>query len=121
MAGAVERPEATVIGAAEVKAVAELARLALRPGEAEEIARDLRRILQASRMLASVDLAGVDPSYTVGADNDGGPDGGSGTGRREARLRPDEALPGLTREAALAAAPAQDGAFFLVPTVVERT
>jgi aspartyl-tRNA(Asn)/glutamyl-tRNA(Gln) amidotransferase subunit C len=107
------------IGRDEVEAVAHLARLDLAEGEAEAFARDLGRILAAARALAALDLEGVDAFYRVGGGEEG--EAGVWPGTAEARLRPDEAAPGLERAAALAAAPAQADGFFLVPTVVERT
>lgn len=123
------------IGPAEVEAVAELARIALAEGEAARLARDIDRILTAAQTLRAVDLSDVDGAYRPTAE---GPEqawwadsmAAAALGRRPslgvepgdagARLRPDAPRTGLAREAALAAAPARDDAFFVVPTVVDR-
>ena len=115
-----------------VEAVAELARLALRPGEARAMARDLDRILRAAEVLAALDLEGLDSAYRPAAEaaaegqRPSGPGGerpavGVMPGDAGARLRPDAPGACLGREAALAGAPRHDEAFFLVPTVVERS
>ena len=128
--------EGRAIGPADVEAVAELARIALAPGEAERLARDLGRILAAAETLGQLDLEGVDSAYrpsAEGAEQAWWPEAieaaragrrpslGVAPGAFEARLRPDAPEAGLAREAALGAAPARDEAFFRVPTVVERT
>jgi aspartyl-tRNA(Asn)/glutamyl-tRNA(Gln) amidotransferase subunit C len=125
------------IGAAQVRAVAELARLALAEGEAEALARDLGRILEWVQALEALDLDGVEAAYRLAAPagearpaasaaaTDQGamaarPALGVWPGTAAARLRPDLEGAGIDRDAALAAAPARDEAFFLVPTVVDR-
>lgn len=122
MAGAVDKAQET-LGAAEVEAVAQLARIALREGEAAALARDLGRFLAEAQTLMALDLDGVDPSYSVSADGPAasGAVDAAPPGAGPARLRADEPAHSLDRTDALRAAPEQDGVFFVVPTVVERT
>ena len=131
-----ETAKRRAVGAADVEAVADLARIALGAGEAERLARDLDRILAAAESLGRADLDDAAGVYRPSAE---GPDQGwwslalaeavegrrpalgTGPGDLSARLRPDTPAAGLAREAALSQAPARDEAFFVVPTVVERT
>jgi len=118
MAGSDER--AAAFGMEEVRAVADLARLALTDAEAATFARDLGRVLEAAQALAALDVEGVDPAYRVGAGAED-PALARGPGAAQARLRADEPGACLDRDAVLAMAPDRDEAFFRVPTVVERT
>jgi aspartyl-tRNA(Asn)/glutamyl-tRNA(Gln) amidotransferase subunit C len=85
--------------------VANLARLALTPGEKAEFAQQLGDVLHHIEQLAKVDVSGVEPTahafpiFNVWAE--------------------DVAQPGLTVEAALRNAPAQRQHMIVVPKVVE--
>ena len=87
---------------AEVLHVARLARLALSDDEIEPMARELSAVLDHVAQIAELDLDGVAPSTHVV----------EVTGA----LRPDEPVPSLSREVALAEAPAVSGEGFLVPS-----
>ncbi len=93
------------IGRGEVERIADLARLALAPEEAEAMARDLARMLDYVAQLDVLATDGVEP--TVSAVPIATP------------LRPDRARPGLPAERALAGAPARAGRAFAVPAVIE--
>ena len=88
----------------EVHRIAELARLAPSAAQEEALAADLSRILDYVAKLNEVDTSGViaTPS-TVHA----------------AALRADELVPSLSRDDALAAAPAAHDGGFSVPRVLE--
>jgi aspartyl-tRNA(Asn)/glutamyl-tRNA(Gln) amidotransferase subunit C len=90
-----------------VRHVARLARLELSDAEVKEMREKLARVLAHVEAIAKVDVgdaaAAADARSAVPA----------------ASLRPDAATPGLTREEALANAPATDRVFFLVPKVLE--
>jgi aspartyl-tRNA(Asn)/glutamyl-tRNA(Gln) amidotransferase subunit C len=90
------------IDRAEVLHVARLARLALSEEEIERMARELSAVLDNVARIAELDLEGVAPSTHVV----------EVTGA----LRPDEPVPSLSREAALAQAPAVSGEGFAVPS-----
>jgi aspartyl-tRNA(Asn)/glutamyl-tRNA(Gln) amidotransferase subunit C len=91
-----------VIARDEVLHVARLARLALGEDEIEPMARELSAVLEHVARIGEIDLDDVAPTSHV-VDVTGA-------------LRPDEPLPCLPREVALAQAPAvaEDG--FLVPS-----
>jgi aspartyl-tRNA(Asn)/glutamyl-tRNA(Gln) amidotransferase subunit C len=91
-----------VIDRDEVLHVASLARLALRDEEIEPMARELSAVLDHIAKIDELDLDDVPPSTHV-VELTGG-------------LRPDVPRPCLTREAALAQAPAVSGDGFLVPS-----
>jgi aspartyl-tRNA(Asn)/glutamyl-tRNA(Gln) amidotransferase subunit C len=93
-----------------VRRVAVLARLALSPDEEERYAAQLSHVLAHIETLAAVDVTGVEPLTFAGD---------AGAASAESLLREDRAVPGLEREAALAAAPARDEQAFLVPRVLE--
>jgi len=82
--------------------VASLARLALRDEEIEPMARELSAVLDHVAKIGELDLDDVPPSTHV-VELTGG-------------LRSDVPRPSLTREAALAQAPAVSGEGFLVPS-----
>jgi len=90
----------------EVRRVATLARLALDDAHLERAAAELSQVLEFATALERLDLAGLAPTVfapenpPLRAD---GPDGRT-----------------LDVEQALAAASAHDGAFFLVPPIVEN-
>ena len=82
--------------------MARLARLALGEEEIEPMARELSAVLDHVARIGELDLDGVPPTSHV-VEMTGG-------------LRPDEPRPSLTRELALAQAPAVSGEGFLVPS-----
>ena len=90
----------------EVRRIAELARLEIPDSRIERTAAELSAVLDFAATLNRLDLAGCEPSDLAPAD---------------APLRED-VVNGrrLTTEAALAASPARDGAFFQVPPIVEN-
>jgi len=93
---------ATVIGREEVLHVARLARLALSEEEIEPMARELSAVLDHVARIGELDLEEVPPTSHV-VDVTGA-------------LRLDEPRPCLSREAALAQAPAVGEGGFLVPS-----
>jgi aspartyl-tRNA(Asn)/glutamyl-tRNA(Gln) amidotransferase subunit C len=90
------------IDRAEVLHVARLARLALSEEEIEPMARELSAVLDHVARIKALDLDGVAPSTHVV--------------EVSGALRPDEPVPCLPREVALAQAPAVSGDGFLVPS-----
>jgi len=91
-----------VIDREEVLHVARLARLQLREEEIEPMARELSAVLDHVAKISELDLSDVPPtSHVIEV-----------TGA----LRPDEPRPCLSRELALAQAPAVSGGGFLVPS-----
>ena len=89
-----------------VRATAELARLEITDEEADRLAPQFARILEAFRELASLDVEGVDGVARMG-----------GTA---SVVRPDEERPSLPADAVLDAAPERIDDFFGVPKTVER-
>lgn len=89
-----------------VRATAELARLEITDEEAERLAPQFARILEAFRELASLDVEGVSGVARMGGD--------------DAVVRPDEPRPSLPVDAVLDAAPERIDDFFGVPKTVER-
>src|SRR5258706_55820 len=90
-----------------VRHVARLARLELSEAEVAATREKLARVLAHVEAIARVDVG--DASAAADARN----------AVPAASLRPDVPCPGLTREQALANAPATDRVFFLVPKVLE--
>jgi aspartyl-tRNA(Asn)/glutamyl-tRNA(Gln) amidotransferase subunit C len=90
-----------------VRHVARLARLELTDAEVSAMREKLARVLAHVEAISRVEVG--DASAAADA-RDAVP---------VSSLRPDEPRPGLTREEALANAPATDGVFFLVPKVLE--
>jgi len=89
---------------AQVRHVAQLSRLELSTAEVQQFGAQLSRVLEYVSKLNELDLTGVEPlAHALDLQN---------------VLREDEAVPGLTPEAALANAPAQDPPFFKVPKVL---
>ena len=88
-----------------IAGVARLARLDLEPGERERIASQLGDILRHFESIRALPTEGIEPLVhaTSGADV----------------FRPDEPLPSLPREEAIANAPEPSDGFFAVPKVVE--
>jgi aspartyl-tRNA(Asn)/glutamyl-tRNA(Gln) amidotransferase subunit C len=93
---------ATVIAREEVLHVARLARLALSEQEIEPMARELSAVLDHVATIGELDLDDVAPTFHVV----------EVTGA----LRPDEPVPCLPRDVALAQAPASSDEGFLVPS-----
>ncbi len=90
-----------------VRHVAFLARLEIAPEDLERYARELSAVLDYVASIDALPAADVEPMAQV---HD-----------RAAPPRPDRARPSpLSRDEALAQAPASDGAYFLVPPVVEH-
>ena len=89
----------------EVRATAELARLALDDAEVARMAGELDAILGYMDAIAALDVSGVEPTtHAVPLD---------------LPLRQDVVGPQLSVEEALADAPRRDGAFFEVPKIIE--
>ncbi|MGH2864361.1 MAG: Asp-tRNA(Asn)/Glu-tRNA(Gln) amidotransferase subunit GatC [Solirubrobacteraceae bacterium] len=86
----------------DVLHVAQLARLAISEEEIEPIARELSAVLDHVAKIGELDLEGVAPTSHVV--------------EMTGALRPDEPHPCLSREVALAQAPAASSDGFLVPS-----
>jgi len=89
---------------AELEQLALLARLHLEPAELDQIASELGIVLAHFSELAAVDTTDV-PAMTHAVPLD-------------LRLRPDVALPSLSVDDALRAAPARAGDEFVVPAII---
>lgn len=98
----------------EVRRVADLASLELKPEQEERMQRDLNAILGHFAQLAELDTSAVEPMAQVG-DVLGTVSAGYGDD-----LRRDVLLPSLERRRVMEAAPESDGRFFKVPKVIER-
>ena len=96
---------ATKLPHAEVRRVAELARLTLTEAETESFAADLSAILEWVRTVQQADTTGVEPTSRVSTGS---------------ALRDDRIEPSLDRDAALAAAPDanREHGLFRVPSVI---
>jgi aspartyl-tRNA(Asn)/glutamyl-tRNA(Gln) amidotransferase subunit C len=94
------------IDRAEVRRIAELARLELTKEGEERMAAELSAVLEFVATLDQLDLAGFEP--TAFAPSDGPLREDVANGRR------------LTNESATAGAPEAEGGFFLVPPIVEN-
>ena len=100
-------PDATSrISREEVEHVARLACLGLTDAEIDAMQTQLSRILEAIEVLRDVDTSSVGPTAQVIA--------------LENVMREDIAIPGISREAALANAPRREGPMLRVPTVLEE-
>ena len=89
--------------------IANLARIAVSPAEAEDLRTQLNRDLALVDELQSIDTSGVEPmSHALEALLPGGQ-----------RLRPDEVAEANRRDEFLALAPAADAGLYLVPKVIE--
>ena len=89
----------------EVRRTAELARLDLTPDELLRTTAELARILDYASVLQAVDVAGVEPTvHAVPLDSP---------------LRADAVAGHSDLEAALAAAPARQDRYFVVPAIFE--
>lgn len=90
----------------EVEHVARLARLGLTDDEIDRMQTQLSRILEAIETLREVDTSHIGPTAQVIA--------------LENVMRDDVAIPGISREAALANAPLREGPMLRVPVVLEE-
>jgi aspartyl-tRNA(Asn)/glutamyl-tRNA(Gln) amidotransferase subunit C len=90
----------------DVLHIAELADLALGPDEIERLTRDLAAVLQHVEQLEEVDTSGVELTMHIGS--------------ARMPLRADQLRPGLSQEAALAAAPRIGPGAFAVPKFVDE-
>jgi aspartyl-tRNA(Asn)/glutamyl-tRNA(Gln) amidotransferase subunit C len=90
----------------EVEHVARLARLGLSDAELDAMQAQLSRILEAVATLRDVDTSQIGPTAQVIA--------------LENVMREDIAIPGISREAALANAPLREGPMLRVPTILEE-
>jgi aspartyl-tRNA(Asn)/glutamyl-tRNA(Gln) amidotransferase subunit C len=88
----------------EVRATAALARLALTDPEVTRLTRELDAILGYMDSIAAVDVSGIEPTTHAVA--------------LRAPLREDAPGPQLTVDEALAAAPARQDSFFVVPRII---
>jgi aspartyl-tRNA(Asn)/glutamyl-tRNA(Gln) amidotransferase subunit C len=83
-----------------------LARLEFNAAEKEEIRKDLQRMILFVEKLSELDTTGVEPLLHMSPETD--------------VLREDIPFGSVTREAALANAPATDGTYFKVPKVIRK-
>jgi len=95
----------------DVERVAELANLELTSSEKAGMLRDLNAVLDYFAELNQLDTTAVEPMLQVA---------GQVSRPADLVLRADEVAPSLDRNRVLDAAPDTDGAFFLVPKVIER-
>lgn len=100
-----DRPPAPTIDEATVAHVARLSRLELTADERRLFRAQLGSILESFRRLAELDLGDATPAGRVG------PAAGA--------LRDDRPVPSLSREQALANAPAVEDGYLVVPPVIE--
>ena len=89
-----------------IDALAQLARISLKPEEKARLAGDLEKILGYVRELAKLDIQNVEPTTHVLP--------------LENVFRPDETKPSAVRDQVLDHAPKREGNFFKVPKVIER-
>lgn len=93
------------LGRAEVEHVARLARLALTDDELTLFEGQLSKILDHAQTVTSLDTEGVNPTFhSMPLLN---------------VFRPDELVPPLSQQEALANAPAPEDGFFRVPRILE--
>jgi aspartyl-tRNA(Asn)/glutamyl-tRNA(Gln) amidotransferase subunit C len=89
----------------QIRRLARLARVALRPEEAGEVAKRLNRILSLVDEMQAVDTAGIEPmSHALDLVQ---------------RLRPDEGTETDRRSLYQSVAPAVEDGLYLVPKVIE--
>ena len=89
----------------QIRRIARLARIAVRPEESAAVAERLNRVLGLIDEMRAVDTSGIEPmSHALDVVQ---------------RLRPDEVSEGDRREAYQAHAPAVEGGLYLVPKVIE--
>jgi aspartyl-tRNA(Asn)/glutamyl-tRNA(Gln) amidotransferase subunit C len=94
---------------AQVVHVARLARLELDESELERMAGELSSVLEHIERIQELDLSGVEPTASTAAAPDAG-------GAPASAMRPDEPVPGLSQEQALASAPEPVDGCFGVPS-----
>ena len=92
------------IGVKDVQYLAELARLEVSAEDAAHLAGELDRLLEYFAGLRAADTSTVEPTYHVLP--------------LQNVMRDDTGAAGLPRDRALANAPQQDGAFFVVPRIL---
>jgi aspartyl-tRNA(Asn)/glutamyl-tRNA(Gln) amidotransferase subunit C len=93
----------------QVRRIARLARIAIRPEESDEVASRLNRVLGLIEELKAVDTAGIEPmAHPLDAQL---PEG--------QRLREDKVTESDQREAYQKVAPATQDGLYLVPKVIE--
>jgi aspartyl-tRNA(Asn)/glutamyl-tRNA(Gln) amidotransferase subunit C len=93
----------------QVRRIARLARIAVRPEESKEALDRLNRVLGLIDQLQAVDTTGIEPmAHPLDAQLSGGQ-----------RLRPDQVTETDRREAYQAVAPAVQDGLYLVPKVIE--
>ncbi|HEX7249718.1 MAG TPA: Asp-tRNA(Asn)/Glu-tRNA(Gln) amidotransferase subunit GatC [Burkholderiales bacterium] len=93
----------------QVRRIARLARIAVRPEESKEALDRLNRVLGMIDRMQAVDTAGIEPmAHPLDAQLPGGQ-----------RLRADEATEPDRREAYQSVAPAVQDGLYLVPKVIE--
>ena len=94
-----------VVTRQDVEHVARLARLALSNEELDDLGTQLSKILDHAARVTSLDTEGVPPtSHAIPLSN---------------VFRPDEPVPCLSQEEALALAPAAEAGHFRVPRILE--
>jgi aspartyl-tRNA(Asn)/glutamyl-tRNA(Gln) amidotransferase subunit C len=93
----------------QVRDVADLANLNLTDSEIVRLAKDLDEILTHMDALNEIDTSGVEPMSQVLYQSE-----------ETATLRPDEIIPPIGNEAALANAPLAGAGYYKVPKVIER-
>lgn len=93
----------------EVRSVADLANLKLTDAEIARLAKDMDEILTHMDALSELDTSTVEPMAQVLYQSE-----------ETATLRPDQPVPPLGNEAALANAPVAGAGYFKVPKVIER-
>jgi len=90
----------------EIKKVADLARIRLKPEQETKLKKDLENILEYVKQLESLDTGSVEPtSHVLNLEN---------------VFRPDEVKPSDVRDSLLKHAPSSEGKFFKVPKVVDK-
>jgi aspartyl-tRNA(Asn)/glutamyl-tRNA(Gln) amidotransferase subunit C len=89
----------------QVRRLARLARIAIRPDESAAVVDRLNRVLGLVDEMRRVDIAGIEPmAHPLDA---------------QQRLRPDSVTEPERRELYQSVAPAVDGGLYLVPKVIE--
>ena len=89
----------------QIRRIARLARIAVRPEESAAVAERLNRVLGLIDEMRAVDTAGIEPmSHALDVVQ---------------RLRPDEVSEGDRREAYQSVAPSVEDGLYLVPKVIE--
>ena len=93
----------------QVRRIARLARIAVRPEETDAVASRLNRVLGLIDQMRAVDTTGIEPmAHALDAQLAGGQ-----------RLRADEAAEPDRRESYQSVAPAVENGLYLVPKVIE--